>query len=30
LNARHIKGTILRLANKIEVPILEQIEQEAQ
>jgi len=28
LNARHIKGTILRLANKIEVPILEQIEQE--
>jgi len=28
LNAQHIKGTILRLANKVEVPVLEQIEQE--
>lgn len=30
LNARHIKGTILRLTNKVDVPVLEQIEQEAQ
>lgn len=30
LNARHIKGTILRLTNKVNVPVLEQIEQEAQ
>jgi len=30
LNARHIKGTILRLTNKVDVPVLEQLEQEAQ
>jgi 1-deoxy-D-xylulose-5-phosphate synthase len=29
LNSRHIKGTILRLTKRIEVPVLEQIEQEA-
>ena len=29
LNARHIKGTILRLCQKMKVPVLEQVEQEA-
>jgi 1-deoxy-D-xylulose-5-phosphate synthase len=29
LNSRHIKGTILRLTRRMDVPILEQIEQEA-
>ena len=29
LNARHIKGTILRLAKKIEIPILEEMEVDA-
>jgi 1-deoxy-D-xylulose-5-phosphate synthase len=29
LNARHIKGTILRLCQKMKVPVLDHIEQEA-
>ena len=29
LNSRHIKGTILRLTKKMEVPVLEAVEQEA-
>ena len=29
LNARHIKGTVLRLAKKIEIPVLEEMDVEA-
>jgi 1-deoxy-D-xylulose-5-phosphate synthase len=29
LNARHIKGTILRLTKRVDVPVLEAVEQEA-
>jgi 1-deoxy-D-xylulose-5-phosphate synthase len=29
LNARHIKGTILRLTKRVDVPVLEPVEQEA-